>query len=223
MKNEQKHVSKENIKKILEQIPDKDIEKTILQIPKEVLEQISEEDIKKAAHQIPKEDIEKVMSNIPQKDIKKISKIEEVTPDTLEQLSAGIGSQTKKSLKYLGAAAILIAATATSYAVGNFKGKKRGETVGYASGFNKGRAKGYTSGFDQGHVQGLREGYDKGHAIGLEEGHDAGYNEKIGTIFKGSMNIVQTIAMYACATGMCAAKEIYCPPPKNDVETITLP
>lgn len=219
MKNESEHVSKENIKKILEQIPDKDIEKTILQIPKEVLEQISEEDIKKAAHQIPKEDIEKVMSNIPQKDIKKISKIEEVTPDTLEQLSAGIGSQTKKSLKYLGAAAILIAATATSYAVGNFKGKKRGETVGYASGFNEGRAKGYTSGFDEGREKGYTSGFDEGYTKGADDAYDEGFCDTLSNPTKST----KTVAMGMYIMGMTTAMEILNnSPPEDTVGTLYL-
>ena len=207
MKNESEHTSKENIKKILEQIPNKDIEKTILQIPKEVLDQISEKDIKKAAHQIPKEDIEKVISDIPQKDIKKISKIEEVTPDDLEQLSAGIGPQTKKSLKYLGAAAILIAAAGTSYAVGNFRGKKHGKAVGYESGFNEGHAK----------------GYGEGHAIGLEEGHKKGYTEGFSDLLNSPVKGVKAVSMYMYTMGMATVMEALNKSSENTVETITLP
>lgn len=223
MKNESEHTSKENIKKILEQIPNKDIEKTILQIPKEVLDQISEKDIKKAAHQIPKEDIEKVISDIPQKDIKKISKIEEVTPDDLEQLSAGIGPQIKKSLKYLGAAAILIAAAGTSYAVGNFRGKKHGKAVGYESGFNEGHAKGYGEGHAIGLEEGHKKGYGEGHAIGLEEGHKKGYTEGFSDLLNSPVKGVKAVSMYMYTMGMATVMEALNKSSENTVETITLP
>lgn len=132
-------------------------------IQEESIDTSSIETIKKISKLISKQDIKKIMEQIPQEainqisdeEIKKIKEVKEVTPETLEKLSAGLQPGTKKVLKYLGASAVLATVGVGSYYLGNLNAKKDMESS-LKNSYEDGYKKGYKQGNKIGSINGYR-------------------------------------------------------------------
>lgn len=135
------------------------------------------ETIKKISKLVSKQDIEKIMKQIPQEainqisdeEIKKIKEVEEITPETFAELSAGLGSGTKKVLKYLGAGAVLATVGVGAYHLGNLNAEKANAQCEEVM-------KNLQANLKNSYEDGYKKGYKKGNKKGNKIGSINGYN-----------------------------------------------
>lgn len=173
-------INKENI------MSGEQIDTSSIEMIKEISKMVSKQDIKKIMEQIPQEAI----NQISDEDIKTIKEVKDVTPETLEELSAGLEVNTKKILKYLGAGAVLATVGVGSYCLGNLNSKKANAQCEDL----RNKMEELEVDLKNSYETGYKKGYKKGNKIGSVNGYNTALQKfrmnKIGKQEAISMPIV---------------------------------